>query len=61
MPVVGLEEPAEMAVQLESTARKLAASPERDELLRDVARFHAQLATRLSELKAKGEDRGVRH
>ncbi|WP_338692198.1 MULTISPECIES: hypothetical protein [Bradyrhizobium] len=53
MTVVDLEELAEMAVQLESTARKLAPSPERYELLRDVARFRAQLATRLSELKAK--------
>ncbi|WP_375787745.1 hypothetical protein ACE10Z_09835 [Bradyrhizobium sp. Pha-3] len=53
MTVVDLEELAEMAVQLESTARKLGPSPERDELLRDVARFRAQLATRLSELKAK--------
>ena len=53
MTVVGLEELAEMAVQLESTARNVPPSPERDELLRDVARFRAQLAPRLSELKAK--------
>jgi len=53
MTVVDLKELAEMAVQLESTARKLAPTPERDALLRDVARFRTQLATGLSELKAK--------
>ncbi|MCP1975473.1 MULTISPECIES: hypothetical protein [Bradyrhizobium] len=53
MTVVGIEALAEMAVQLESTARKLAPEPERGELLRDIARCRAQLTARLSELKAK--------
>jgi hypothetical protein len=53
MTVVGLEELAEMAVELESSARKLAPRPDRDELLRDIARFRAQLTARVSELKAK--------
>ncbi|WP_426442406.1 hypothetical protein [Bradyrhizobium genosp. P] len=55
MTVVGLEQLAEMAVQLESAARKLAPQPERDELLRDIARFRARLAASLSQLKAKKE------
>ncbi|MFB9266358.1 hypothetical protein ACFFWD_24920 [Bradyrhizobium erythrophlei] len=55
MTSVGMEELAEMVVQLESAARKLAPTPERDELLRDVARFRVQLTAILSERKAKGK------
>jgi hypothetical protein len=47
MTVDGLRELEEMAVLLEATARKLPQGPGRDELLRDIARFRAQLAARL--------------
>jgi hypothetical protein len=46
MTEIGLRELEEMAVQLEATARKLPTGPGRDELLRDIARFRAQLAAR---------------
>ncbi|MCW2110278.1 hypothetical protein M2227_003438 [Bradyrhizobium elkanii] len=55
MTVIGLEELAEMAVQLESAARKLPPSQERDALLQDVARFRVQLTAILLERKAKGK------
>jgi hypothetical protein len=44
-----------MAVKLEATARKLPQGPNRDDLLRDIARFRAQLVARLPSegLKAK--------
>jgi hypothetical protein len=50
-----LQELAEMAVKLEATARKLPQGPNRDDLLRDIARFRAQLVARLPSegLKAK--------
>jgi hypothetical protein len=47
MTIDGLRELDEMAVKLEATARELPQGPGRDELLRDIARFRAQLAARL--------------
>ena len=46
-----------MAVKLEATARKLPQGPSRDDLLRDIANFRAQLVARLPSegLKAQGE------
>jgi len=57
MKVTGMLELEKMAVQLEATARKLPSGPGRDELIRDVARFRAQLAARISseELRSKGK------
>jgi hypothetical protein len=55
MTVVEIEELVETATQLESAARKLPQRPERDELLRDIARFRARLTASLSKLKAKKE------
>jgi hypothetical protein len=43
----GLQELEEMAAKLEATARKLPQGPNRDDLLRDIARFRAQLVARL--------------
>jgi len=47
MTVNGFQELEEMAVKLEATARKLPQGSGRDDLLRDVASFRAQLAARL--------------
>ncbi len=57
MSVNEMRELEEMAVRLEAATRKLAQGPGRDELLRDIARFRAQLVARLSSegLKAKGK------
>jgi hypothetical protein len=57
MSVSGMRELEEMAVKLEATARKLPQGPGRDDLLRDIASFRAQLAARLPSegLKAKGK------
>jgi hypothetical protein len=57
MSVTGLQELEEMAVKLEANARKLPQSPNRDDLLRDIARFRAQLVARLPSvgLRAKGK------
>jgi hypothetical protein len=52
------EELEEMAVKLlEATARKLPQGPNRDDLLRDVARFRAQLVNGLASegLRAKSK------
>jgi len=43
MTTTDLRELKEMAVKLEAAARKLPQSPGRDDLLRDIANFHAQL------------------
>ena len=51
MTLTGLEELEEMAVRLEATARELPEAPERDELLRDIANFRAQLIARLRQQK----------
>ncbi|MEH2570649.1 hypothetical protein [Bradyrhizobium sp. AZCC 2289] len=50
MSVNDLQELEEMAVKLEATARKLPQGPNRDDLLRDIARFRAKLAA----LQARG-------
>lgn len=51
-----MRELEEMAVRLEATVRKLPMGPDRDELLRDIAGFRAQLVARLSGgLKATGK------
>lgn len=56
MSVNDLRELDEMAVRLEAAARKLPQEGDRDELLRDIAEFRAQLVARLSEgLKARGK------
>ena len=57
MTVTGIRELEEMAVRLEATARKLPQGPNRDDLLRDIARFRAQLVAMLPSegLKAKGK------
>ena len=56
MSVSGLHELEEMAVKLEATARKLPQCPGREDLLRDIANFRAQLVARLPSegLTAKG-------
>jgi hypothetical protein len=43
-----------MAAKLEATARNLPQGPNRDDLLRDIARFRAQLVARLP------SDKGLR-
>lgn len=43
-----MHELEEMAVRLEATVRKLPMGPDRDELLRNIAEFRAQLVARLS-------------
>lgn len=53
MSVDDMLELREMAAKLEATARKLPQGLGRDELLRDIERFRAQLAAQLSGLKAK--------
>jgi hypothetical protein len=57
MSMNGLRELEEMAAKLEATARKLAQRPSRDDLLRDIASFRAQLVARLpsERLKAKAK------
>jgi len=57
MSVNDLQELEEMAVKLEATARKLPQGAGRDDLLRDIASFRAQLVARLPSegLKAKGK------
>jgi hypothetical protein len=47
MTVTDLRELEEMAVKLEAAARKLPQGPGRDDLLRDIANFRAQLVARL--------------
>jgi hypothetical protein len=54
MNVNGLQELEEMAAKLEAAARELRQRPSRDELLRDIASFRAQLLARLpSERRGK--------
>ncbi|WP_409187596.1 hypothetical protein [Bradyrhizobium sp. RDM4] len=45
--VNALQELKEMAVKLEASARKLPHGPARDDLLRDIGNFRAQLVARL--------------
>lgn len=55
MTLTGLQELEEMAVKLEATVRELPEAPNRDELLRDIASFRAQLVARLARRRAEGE------
>lgn len=57
MSANSLQELDEMAVKLDATARKLPEEPGRDDLLRDIAKFRAELLARLPSetLKTKGD------
>jgi hypothetical protein len=55
MIVTSLRHLEEMAAKVEATARKLPQRPDRDELLRDIAKFRAQLVRPAFEAGSEGK------